>query len=126
MANYLDAHPSEAPTLECHRTDPSGQFIPTASGARFGALVNARSLTRGTCPMPSAAGDYVVGLELLGFRFELDRHADGRTDVFTLNPSQEIPASWHAMSDAIMGAFDSRARHDELVAFLLVRDGEAS
>lgn len=120
MANYLDANPDEA-----ERVRSSAAYTGLAPLVRHGeviAYVAPRLMPKPTLPL--SAEDYVVGLETLGFRFEVHRLTDGRTGIYTLNPEAETPPGWHGVSIAIMNAFDSRERHDELAAFLLARDGE--
>lgn len=121
MANYLDANPDEA-----ERVRTSATYTGLAPLVRHGEVIAYVAPRRMPAPtLPLSAEDYVVGLEVLGFRFEVHRLADGRTGIYTLNSEAETPPGWHGVSIAIMGAFDSRERHDELAAFLLARDGEA-
>ncbi|WP_416356327.1 hypothetical protein ACLNGM_20190 [Aureimonas phyllosphaerae] len=125
MANYLDAHPADRPMLDWHRADPFG-LVPIVRKGEFAALVNPRSLARYTPPVPISAEDYVVGLEVLGFRFAVDQRPGGPAGILTIFPADGLPPNWRAMSITIMSAFDAQERHDELAAFLLARDGVPS
>lgn len=125
MANYLDAHPCARPMLDWHRADPFG-LVPIVEKGEFAWMVNPRRLARYKLPAPLSAEDYVVGLELLGFRFAVDQRPGGPAGILTAFPAEGLPPNWRAMSITIMSAFDAQERHDELAAFLLARDGATS
>ncbi|RIY03490.1 hypothetical protein D3218_01650 [Aureimonas flava] len=125
MANYLDANSDERLMVEHHRHDGSG-MIPVAADGMLDAMVSARCINGYALSSPLPVADYVVGLKLLGNRFSVFRDSRGHQRVGVILPVDERPASWARHERAIEAAFGIHSsRADELVEFLLERDGEA-
>lgn len=117
MANYLDANPDDAGMIEAHRQ--LGQFVPIAKSCTLFAFVDPHHLALEPISAPLPIKDYVVGLELLGFRFHLQKGQDGTPSLFRQEP--DLPPSWDAHALRIAEAFGS-GRMDEVRAFIIARD----
>ena len=120
MANYLDANPEDAACIAHWRE--RGQFVPHCRDGVFMGGFNGRHLDWMKPDASITPEDYVVGLELLGFRLVVWRPID-ELRLGRMESDQPIPPAWHAHAINIMWAFGSD-RNEEAIAFLLERDGE--
>lgn len=126
MANYLDAHPDQVETLTWWRTHGNGRMVPIAQDGEF-VLMIARQHMSCMKPDPSiTVADYVVGLELLGYKFFVWYSQPGNLGVGRTEldfGDEPYPDSWNEHALALMGAFDRQTRRQELLDFLIERDG---
>lgn len=124
MANYLDANPEHKPTLDHHRADPAG-LVPIVRNGELVCMVSRRSMDQHVPPAPVSTEDYVVGLEVLGFRFAISRDGDDRVMHETTPVLGYTSDSWMQLAAAIKEAFGTDRLRD-VAEFVLARDGEAS
>ena len=120
MANYLDASP-DASCINAWRQ--SGQLVPFAHDEKLLFLIDPTHLVEHVWTDRSLdVEDYVVGLELLGYRFQLERRAGGGDVLFRKEPDPPLAPAWDAHALRIMTAFGP-GRTPEVKAFIRERDG---
>lgn len=116
MANLLDAHPTLAADIENMR-EFVPDLVPVAVDGAFYGFVGDQALRLQSFPAALPVDHYVVGLELLGYRFEIGHDGSG---LYTLDPSFRLPKAWRDYALSLMAAFGD-GRTGELVDFLTER-----
>ena len=91
MVNHLLTMPEMAEMLDTYRA--SGEFIPAVVSGKFAGFVNRRSIEQIGFDMPLSAEDFVLGMELLGWRFYAMRTPDG-PHLCSMLPRDPLPPSW--------------------------------
>lgn len=118
MANYLDANPNAASIVNEH--SQTGAMVPIASEGRLFCLADRDRMDVFMPDTPLTVADFVVGLELLGFRFATPDGPDNLSS--RLQDPTALPPSWDSHSLRLMTAFGF-GRTDEIRAFIQSRDG---
>lgn len=110
--------------IELCRT--SGDFVPVVSnGQVWGAAADRLETLRPTAETITAA-DYVEGLEVLGFAFEVLTREDGTEYLARIEPEAPLPEAWDRRAVDLTVAFRPRDTDTEVVDFFRSRQNGAN
>lgn len=118
MANYRDTRPDVACLAHWQQ---DGRLIPIARHGELLCFAAPSFLHHVWSEAPISIEDYVIGLELLGYRFQLETRAGGGDVLFRKEPDPALPPTWEDHAIRIMTAFGP-GRNAEVKAFIHQRD----
>lgn len=131
MTNTLDAEPEIAADIAGWRE--GGVIVPVMmpiaasataewSGSRAVLIgIPAKRLNALPLPDPLTAEAFIVGMEVLGFRFGLSE-MDGRPALWRTEPDH-LPEAWDRYAMRLLAVFHERKITAEAIAFLRDRGG---
>lgn len=116
--SHVDYDPELRAMLAGHCS--AGGFVPIAEGGKLSHFISERLMANVRVHPTMSVGDFVAGLELLGYRLALTTDTAGRSHFTAVEPSGSVPVAWQTHAYRILTAMPPE-RDEEIADFLAGR-----